>query len=266
MGLPDIHSFWTGPALGPLEQICLASFADRGHRVYLHSYEPYELPAGVERIDARTLAPEGVTLIHRRTGSPALFSDKYRYLIQKHFDGIWADCDIFAIRPLDYAGPYLLPARRLADGRLEATPAILRIPADSPLLATLLANFDDYRRTYRYLSLRRQMKFRLKALVTPDFGLSYLPWGIVGPTALARGIEEFGLWDQRGPSYEELFAAEGRGLFGPEQTVDLARGFTTHFLHSQVPPGAPETPRPGSFYAWCVDQVGARTPFFRAAR
>ena len=264
MALPDIHSFWTGPRLGPLEQLCLASFAERGHRVFLHSYQPYELPAGVRAIDARELAPDGPGLVYRRNGSPALFADLYRLLIQKAGLGIWADTDVFALRPLDVPGPYLIPAERRADGSVLATNALLKLPADSAILAEILGYFADFRRALPLVSPRRRLKFRLKALVVKDFGLAHMPWGLTGPIALAHLVDRLGLWDQRGPDYAELFAAEGPGLFDPAFAVDDSRGRTVHFIHSQLPPGAAETPRPGSFYARCVTEAGARTPFFRA--
>lgn len=263
MALPDIHSFWTGPRLGPLEQLCLASFAERGHRVFLHSYEAYELPAGVARIDARELAPQGPGLVYRRNGSPALFADLYRLQIQKAGLGIWADTDVFAIRPLDVAGPWLIPAERRADGSVLATNALLKLPADSALLAEMLGYFADFRRALPLVSPRRRLKYRLQALMVKDFGLANMPWGITGPIALARLVERFGLWDVRGPDYADLFAAEGPLLFDPAFPVDRSRGMTAHFIHSQLPAGAAETPRPDSFYAWCVAEAGARTPFFR---
>ena len=266
MGLPDIHSLWAGRPLGPLEQICLASFAARGHRVFLHSYEKYDLPDGVEWISAETLCPKNKIIVCRRNNSLALFGDYYRLLILQNFDAVWADADIYCLRAYDFDSDYIIPAAISGDSISYASPAVLRAPRNSELLKEMLGVFEDYRRALPFFSLRQRIKFRLAALLNREFSLQDMPWGSGGPLALTHVTRKLNLTGQAIPQHK-VYAIQGPRLFDPDFDFRSRLGpdsYSVHFLHSQVPHGAPENPRTGSFYAWGVEQVGHMTPYFRS--
>ena len=263
--LLDIHSLWIGDELGPLEQICLASFVRHGHRVFLHSYRDFPLPDGVKPIDARMLAPFDARLRYRRSGSVALFADYYRARILQEYDACWADADIFCIHPLEAAPSYIIDFHTEPSGRRVYQNAVLRAPRHSALLSGIVELFDDYRHAYRFVSPRRRLKYRLQSLIQRNFGLADMPWGLTGPIALAHLCRELGLdddIDRLGP----IISGAGPRLFEPQGIDSTAAlgGLVAHFVHSQVPKDAPANPKPGSFYGACVREVGAMTPYFRA--
>ena len=75
-----IGALWMEGALSFLEQLCLKSFVDAGHRVVLYHYGPLQnVPEGIELADANDIMSRDNFLTHERTGSPALHSDLFRY-------------------------------------------------------------------------------------------------------------------------------------------------------------------------------------------
>jgi len=56
--LPTIASLWIGGDLSFIEQVCLKSFSDHGHRTILYTYGGVSnCPAGVEQMDANLIFP-----------------------------------------------------------------------------------------------------------------------------------------------------------------------------------------------------------------
>ena len=82
--LPEIASLWIGSELTWLEQVCLKSYIDHGHKVYLYSYDPVEnVPDGVVMKDAAEILPADKIIRHARTGSPAFHADVFRLRLMK---------------------------------------------------------------------------------------------------------------------------------------------------------------------------------------
>ena len=101
----DICTFWYGPSLREVDQICLASMVMTGQRVKLFAYAPIEnVPAGVELHDAHTILPERA-FKRLDPGFPTLrssttivqFSDIFRIMLMKHKQGVWLDTDVFLL-------------------------------------------------------------------------------------------------------------------------------------------------------------------------
>src|SRR6185436_14119306 len=96
----QLVTLWIGPELTFLERACLRSVIRHNHSVALYCYEP---PAGVpdevELRDARAILPEG-SIIRHRDGSPSLFSNRFRYELQRQAMGVWIDCDLYFVAPL----------------------------------------------------------------------------------------------------------------------------------------------------------------------
>ena len=100
--LPDIASLWIGDRLSWLEQLCLKSFADAGHRVRLYSYAGIDnLPEGVLAGDANDIFPGEPMYRHAKNGSPAIHADLFRLNLLARTESIWVDADMYCLRPFD---------------------------------------------------------------------------------------------------------------------------------------------------------------------
>ncbi len=142
--LPEIASFWTGAPLSFTERLCLKSFVDMGHPTTLYSYSTLEnVPEGVRCVNAAEILPEpDKIVVHKRTGSPALFANRFRYhLLRKRPGIIWADTDAYCLRPFLPKDGYFFAYCDKRD-RVIAN-GIMALPADSPALQLLLAFSAD---------------------------------------------------------------------------------------------------------------------------
>src|SRR5690606_13944233 len=112
MTLPTIVSFWHGP-LSWLEILCIRSFLRQGHDIVVYAYErPDGLPAGAEWRDAAQVLTEDRLVFYKGKGTPGVFSDHFRYAVLKAGLGIYADLDIYCIRPILGPPDYLFAWER----------------------------------------------------------------------------------------------------------------------------------------------------------
>ena len=133
--LPTVNAIWIGPELGQIHAACLRSFRRQGHRVVLHCYRrPADTPADVETSDAAGLLPEDRIIRYRGNGSYALFSNLLRYEVLKAGLGLYVDCDMFCLRPIQDAD-YIFGYEGIFRGSISN--AVLKLPSDSPTLAAL---------------------------------------------------------------------------------------------------------------------------------
>lgn len=95
------QSFWWGGPLSPCEWLCLKSFADFGHRVDLYTFEPdLAVPSNVRLCDASEIADRNEVFVHEDRfgkGSPAAFSDIFRYKLLAQKGGWWIDTDVVCL-------------------------------------------------------------------------------------------------------------------------------------------------------------------------
>ncbi len=186
--LPPLSTFWLGPSLGLVERACLRSALRQGHPVTLYSYGvPAGIPEGVEVRDAAAIVPEDRIILHDN-GSPALFSNLFRYELQRRGAGTWIDADLYLLRPIESDAPHLFGW----ESPHTINTAVLRIPAESPLLRSLLAIFEE-RQVPPWLPLRYRWAARFRKWRTGRTGLSQMPWGTAGPKALTALLKERGL-------------------------------------------------------------------------
>lgn len=202
----DCVSLWIGASLGPVERACLRSVIDQGHDVALYCYGQVRgIPRGVEIRDAAAIIPRQ-SIIRHRSGSFALFSDWFRYELQKRALGTWIDTDVYLLAPLDMNRPYLF-GRQVVDKpsvfglrqRESINGGVLRLPPNSPMLAPLLQQFESGR-TPDWVPWAIYLKARLKERLGGKGDLSSLPWGTAGPFALTAVARRFGLSDKALPS------------------------------------------------------------------
>jgi hypothetical protein len=180
-------SLWVGDRLGPVERACLRSILRQGHSVALYCYEtPAGVPAGIEVRDASSVLPKD-HIFHHERGSVAMFSDWFRYELQRLGAGTWIDTDVYLLASLDEQRPFLFGEE--LPGVINN--AILRLPMDSPVLAELLSPFGG--RTPTWLPRGRYWQSRVREWITGRADVSKMPWGTTGPMALTAAATKHGL-------------------------------------------------------------------------
>jgi hypothetical protein len=142
MTRPEFATFWRGP-LNPLAYSCLASFPHVGAGLRVYSYEDaLDLPAGVERADARRICPDPSLLDRYLVGgkpSLAMFADMFRYRLIRQTGSCWVDSDVICLRKPDFTGePIVFGRQAEARGKALINNAVLKLPFDHPLLGDLI--------------------------------------------------------------------------------------------------------------------------------
>ena len=173
------HALWIGPQLGNLERACLRSVLAQGHSLTLWCYEePGGVPAGVKLADASEVLSRDRIIAHRG-GSFSLFSNRFRYELQRRGLGLWLDCDVYLLAPLTG-----LPELVLAwEGIGQINNAVMRLPQDCPLLAPLLDLFDE-QDVPPWLPWPARIAAWSRLVTTGRTGVSKMPWGSAGPKAI----------------------------------------------------------------------------------
>ena len=183
----SVATLWIGPKLSPLEQLSALSLLETGHELTLYTYEDVQhVPQGVRIADARTLLP-GPIVRHKKTGSPALHSDLFRFELMRQTDSTWVDLDVLALKPLPTERTHVFAWENA--GSING--AVLKLPKESPALKTLLSYGDNYRGYPPFLPRSKKFKYQIKTLWR-GMTLPELPWGSIGPIGLTHYLNESG--------------------------------------------------------------------------
>ncbi|UJQ93271.1 hypothetical protein [Mariluticola halotolerans] len=196
--LEPIASFWHGP-LSWLERLSIASFVRQGHPFHLYSYETVEgLPEGAELRDANDVLPRSSLMFYKGHGTPGVFSDWFRMALMQQSRGIWADCDVYCVRPLEGLDDYIFSWER--PGSING--AVLRIPADAPLLKDLISIFTETKRPLLepHLPLFRRLEVAGKRLAGQRVGPEYMQYGATGPFMLTYYVPKHRLVEKVQPA------------------------------------------------------------------
>lgn len=242
-------TLWIGAALGAVERACLRSMLRQGHRVTLYCYhELAGVPDGVQVADASEVLPERVIVRHR-SGSPSLFSNRFRYELQCRSAGVWVDMDVYVLRPLPTVDGYLFG--RYEEGIIST--GVLRFPPDSPLLADLLAPFEE-RQVPWWLNRRARAAAWWRLRRTGRTGIEQMPWGSLGPkalTAVARrhGVDRFALAPEVLNPVHWLDAGWIRDPTVGLEAVVTPRTAAVHLYNELIKPFKDQPAAPGSFLA-----------------
>lgn len=204
--------------MGPVHVACLRSFLRQGHRVVLHAYgRPEDTPDGVELFDAAALMDPAAIVRHRKHGSLALASDIYRYRIQRAGLGLYADCDVFCLRPIADAD-YILGW----ESERHIASAVLKFPAGSPLARDLSAAADDPAFLPPWDPLPKRLYYRLRKALGSPVTVDRQRWGTIGPKAVTWYVHANGVQDKVSPIdvFSPVRSKEQDRLFDP--ALDIA--------------------------------------------
>lgn len=245
----QLLTLWIGPRLSFLERACLKSALRQGHPLALYCYdEPEGVPPGVELRDAALVLPESSMLRHR-SGSPALFANRFRYELLRRELGTWIDCDVYFVAPLEVPGEWIFGDQ----GGGTINTAVLRLPPDSAVLAGLLNLFKE-KSVPPWLVPREKLKAWLRFALSGRCDLTRLPWGSAGPEALTWLARRHGVATKSQPvsRFYPVPWTDAAWLLDPARplkSVISADTVAVHLWHERLRGLDLTEPAPGSFAA-----------------
>ncbi|WP_237212700.1 hypothetical protein [Ruegeria lacuscaerulensis] len=186
----QIGMLWVDGPLSFLEQLCIKSFLDVGQHVCLYTYgDVANIPEGTERRDAcEVLSGENI-ITHKRTGSPAVHADKFRYrMLAQQPDMIWADTDAYCVKPFTTDNGHF--HGHLAPN--EINNGVLRLPPDSPTLYDLIDYTENPYRIPPWLPTKFRRELIRDALDGNPKHAGEMLWGVWGPRALTWLLRQNG--------------------------------------------------------------------------
>jgi hypothetical protein len=156
-------SFWGGP-VSWVERLCAASIGRHFESLTIYSYEPETLaeqclPARI--CDAREIIEEDSPVQHyRRIGQYNTFANLFRLCLLSRGLGIWVDMDCLFLRPIHKEGDYVFGFSE--PGKVNN--AVMRLPADSPILRDYLAALMEMPVRTPWASFPRRLRRSLAIL------------------------------------------------------------------------------------------------------
>ncbi|MCF6444830.1 hypothetical protein [Nereida sp. MMG025] len=186
--MAKLASFWYGDTLGEIEQASIASFMNTGDQITIYSTEPIKnLPNGAVNEDASLIFPSDPIVLHKKTKSPALHSDLFRYALLSQTDEIWVDLDILALRSFDNAPDYFIGW----EDKHTLNGAVLRLPKTSSALQALSRYGPTSHGVPPIPNLRgfRKIKYSMRARFT-RYTVDQWTWGALGPLGLTYHMQE----------------------------------------------------------------------------
>jgi hypothetical protein len=255
--LPRLNALWIEGPLSYLEQVCLASAVSQGHELVLYTYAGVtNVPAGVTVQDGRALMSD-TQLVRHRSGHWALASDLFRLEIMQRDLGIWIDTDVFFIKPLSTGDKNVFGW----EDEEQVNGAVLRIDAESPLLASLRQYAFGDHVIPPWWKREKRLRYRIRSLVENGSTIADLPWGSLGPKALTYFISQLGMTKDAWPSdvFYPLHYTRAQDIFDPKQHIEstfTARTVAVHLWNHLILPFKNSTPRAGCFMAKICQQYG----------
>lgn len=191
----DINMFWHGPELGLIHSCCVRSFLRHGHRVTMHCYDrPSDLPDGAQTFDASKIMPLTELHAHRGTKSVALGANRYRYRMIAEGFGLYADCDMFCLKPITDS-PYIFGKEQ--DDTVNN--AFLKFPPGSGLANALIEATRDYYFVPPWFRASKKRRLSIRRKFGQGLHVGEHPWGVWGPQLVTYYVKELGLWSESAP-------------------------------------------------------------------
>jgi Glycosyltransferase sugar-binding region containing DXD motif len=173
-----IQMMWVEGRLSPLERVAMSSFVRCGHPVHLYVYGNVDaVPEGVTIVDGRSILPEERICRYGSAagageGSLALFANLFRYALLARNGGVWSDCDMICLKPLEdvIAADYLIATEYRGSKKqiVFANNCLLKAPAGSPFITECNA-------------------------IAMSADLEKSGWGELGPSLLTMMVRKHGL-------------------------------------------------------------------------
>jgi hypothetical protein len=97
------HMFWAYGNFSNIEKLCVNSFVKNGYELNIWTYDDISnVPAGAIVRDAREVIPESHFFVPLGGGTPAAFSDYFRYAVLNLMGGLYVDTDVVAVKRVDF--------------------------------------------------------------------------------------------------------------------------------------------------------------------
>ena len=190
MDLPIIASLWIGGNLSYIEQLCLKSFADHGHRTILYTYETVEnCPDGVELFDANKIFPASDFIRHKSSGSPAVHADLFRYRMIAFQNVVWVDADVLCMQPWAFKNQFVFGWEK---PKHLVCNAVFGLPRFSRTLSKLNAFCTDEYPIPPWASDDEKARLTEAAKEGNPVHVSELTWGVWGPAAVTYFLKQTG--------------------------------------------------------------------------
>lgn len=195
----EVGTLWIGGALSWMEVLCLKSFVDMGQKITLFSYEDIpNVPEGVIRRDGREIIDTDNFMKYEKKDSFALFADLFRLHMIKSCPGmIWIDTDVYCHAPMTYDSDYVFGFELPGSDRVNN--AILGMPAESDLLAQMIAFTDDHYAIPDFIKPTLRDEYIAAAERGDPVHVSQQPWGVWGPMMVTHFVHKLGLLDKVQP-------------------------------------------------------------------
>ena len=179
--LMKLATLWIGDSLGDIERASARSFLKQGNELTLYSYSPIgNVPKGVICKDANEILRSDVIIRHKKTGSPAIHADFFRYALMQKTDFVWVDLDIIAVKPFDFDDFWIFGYE--SSGVVNN--AVLRLPKDSKTLYELSKYGLNYKGIPVHLRGGKKIKYLIRSFFKGGIGVDEWPWGATGPKLL----------------------------------------------------------------------------------
>lgn len=132
-GAPQtLRTLWHGARIGAYQWLCLKSFADRGHRVEVFTYDrDADFPPWLHVRDAREILPEDRVLRPLADGKVGIHANLFRYALLERLGGWWIDPDVMLMQKDLPDGDIYVAA---PDAFRRTPVAVLKIPANHSLM------------------------------------------------------------------------------------------------------------------------------------
>lgn len=226
----------------------------------LYAYGAIEgAPEGVEVRDAAEVLPASA-IVRYDQGSPALFSNRFRYELLAMGAGIWIDTDVYCLKPFDFAEPCLFGWQ---DEKLICT-AIMRLPKDGELLGRLRELFEADEAPW-WLTGADRAAAEAQVAETGTVRWQALGWGLTGPHALTNIAREVGAVDAAQPCrvfYPKRWE-EADWVFDPASPLEAVAGPDTYGVHlwnKMIATARTPPPRRGASWRGCRPRAAKRRP------
>ncbi|MFT6450561.1 MAG: hypothetical protein ACJA06_000041 [Halocynthiibacter sp.] len=260
--LPNIASLWIGGQLSWLEQLCLKSFADAGHKTTLYSYEPIpNVPEGVIAASAEEIFPADPMYRHARTGSPAIHADLFRLNMLKKTDNIWVDADMYCYQPFAFKSKFVFGWEKPG----LVCNAVLGLPKNSKALNAMIKFFEDEYAIGPWLKPWQQKELAEERDAGKPVHMTEQNWGFTGPAAVTHFLQETGEIEHAQPEqafYPISFKERNHMIlprFQPEEKMQDGT-YGVHFWARRMKPRLEEKeggrPRDGSFMDGLIKKHG----------